>query len=65
MRKSKNSDGSNNAHKVNNILDEANVIFKEEQKSAYKQGLSSTEINIRAEQKANDYIDAMLEKEGF
>ncbi len=65
LRKSKNSDGSNNAHKVNNILDEASVIFKEEQKSAYKQGLSSTEINIRAEQKANDYIDAMLEKEGF
>lgn len=64
LRKSKNSDGSNNAHKVNNILDEASVIFKEEQKSAYKQGLSSTEINIRAEQKANDYIDAMLEKEG-
>lgn len=29
LRKSKNSDGSNNAHKVNNILDEANVIFKE------------------------------------
>ena len=65
LRKSKNSDGSNNAHKVNNILDEASVIFKEEQKSAYKQGPSSTEINIRAEQKANDYIDAMLEKEGF
>ena len=30
LRKSKNSDGSNNAHKVNNILDEASVIFKEE-----------------------------------
>lgn len=65
LRKSHNSDGSNNMQKVNDILNEAFDIFKTEQKNARDEGCTTNEINRRAEQKANDYIDSMLEQEGY